>query len=84
MEFKITEKRMAYWASMKGKFLCRIADVNCEGRLEAHHILPWRDYPELRYKVNNGITLCHAYHPRKRADEAKLSPFFQSLVAEMN
>jgi len=61
---------------------CRIADVNCDGRLEAHHILNWKDYPELRYEINNGITLCHAHHPRKRSDEAKLSPYFQKLVAE--
>ncbi len=43
----------------------------------------WREYPELRYNINNGITLCHAHHPRKREEEAKLSPFFQQLVAEM-
>jgi len=67
----------------RDKWVCRIADVNCDGRLEVHHILSWRDYPELRYDINNGITLCHAHHPRKRDNEAKLSPYFQSLVAEM-
>ena len=61
---------------------CRIADVNCDGRLEAHHILSWKDHPELRYEINNGITLCHAHHPRKRSEEAELSPYFQQLVAE--
>ena len=67
----------------RDKWVCRIADVNCDGRLEAHHILSWKDFPELKYEVNNGITLCHAHHPRKRVDEAKLSPYFQQLVAEM-
>src|SRR3972149_10273424 len=67
----------------RDKQVCRIATVNCDGRLEAHHILSWKDFPELRYELNNGITLCHAHHPRKRVDEAKLSPYFQSLVAEM-
>lgn len=62
---------------------CKIANDNCSGRLEAHHILGWSDYPELRYELNNGITLCHAHHPRKRKDEAELSPYFQKLVAEM-
>lgn len=66
----------------RDNWTCRIADVNCDGRLEAHHILNWKDYPELRYKINNGITLCHAHHPRGRVNEAKLSPFFQELVAE--
>jgi hypothetical protein len=60
---------------------CRIADNNCKGRLEAHHILSWKEYPELRNVVNNGITLCHAHHPRKQEVVAKLSPYFQKLVA---
>ncbi len=60
---------------------CRIADERCDGRLEAHHILPWSEFPDLRYKINNGITLCHFHHPRKKEDVAKLSPYFQSLVA---
>jgi hypothetical protein len=64
--------------------VCRTADINCGGRLEAHHILGWTKYPELRYDIKNGITLCHAHHPRKRSEEAKLSPYFQKLVAEMN
>lgn len=46
------------------------------------HILPWRDFVELRFNTNNGITLCHAHHPRKRSEEARLSPFFQKIVAE--
>lgn len=64
----------------RDKWTCRIADNNCDGRLEAHHILPWSNFPELRYEVNNGITLCHFHHPRKRNDEVKLSPYFQELV----
>ena len=62
---------------------CKIDNDDCSGSVVAHHILSWRDYPELHYQTNNGITLCHAHHPRKREEEAKLSPFFQNLVAEM-
>lgn len=64
-------------------WVCRIADVNCDGRLEAHHILPWSKFPELRYKVNNGITLCRFHHPRKMDDVMKLSPFFNELVTRV-
>lgn len=60
---------------------CRISNPDCDGRIEAHHILGWSEHPELRYEVNNGITLCHAHHPRKRAEEAELAPVFQGLVA---
>lgn len=59
---------------------CRIANEDCRGRLEAHHILNWIDYSELRYEVNNGISLCAFHHPRKRNDEEILSPYFQELV----
>lgn len=60
---------------------CKIADSNCSGRVEAHHILGWKDYPELRYSPNNGITLCHAHHPRRRAEEKRLSAYFQQIVS---
>lgn len=60
---------------------CKIANPDCHGRLEAHHILGWKDYPELRYEINNGITLCLAHHPRKRAEEKRLAPFFTELVS---
>ena len=59
---------------------CRINNENCNGRVEAHHILGWTEYPELRYQINNGITLCHAHHPRKRAEEKLLIPEFQRLI----
>lgn len=60
---------------------CKLADKNCKGKLVAHHILSWRDYPEFRYIINNGITLCHAHHPRKRAEEKRLTQTFQDLVS---
>lgn len=62
---------------------CKIANGDCSGRLETHHILGWKSHPELRYKINNGITLCHLHHPKKRIDESKLTPYFQSLVGEV-
>jgi len=59
---------------------CKIGNEDCNGRLEAHHILRWSKFPELRYEVNNGITLCHAHHPRKINDEIKLIPTFKELI----
>jgi hypothetical protein len=75
------QKQWSLGVKRRDGWKCRIDDVNCEGRLESHHILPWKDFPELRYEVNNGITLCHAHHPKKKEDAAKLSPLFQEMVA---
>lgn len=69
---------------LRDSFKCRINDKECKGRIEAHHILSYKDFPELRYKINNGITLCHAHHPRKRAEEKRLIPYFQGLVSVSN
>lgn len=60
---------------------CQISNGDCSGRVESHHILGWKDYPELRCQTNNGITLCHAHHPRKRIDEERYVKAFQELVA---
>lgn len=59
---------------------CRINNQDCSGYCIVHHILSWSSFPELRYEVNNGITLCQAHHPRKRGDEIKLAPVFQKMV----
>lgn len=61
-------------------WLCKMANGDCLGKVVAHHILPWAKFPELRYEVNNGITLCTFHHPRKRDEEMRLSPYFQSLL----
>lgn len=60
---------------------CKMSNSDCDGRLESHHILNWVNYPELRYEINNGITLCHAHHPRGRAKERELVPTFRGLIS---
>ncbi len=65
----------------KDNFKCKIQNENCNGRIEAHHILNWKEYVELRYKINNGITLCHVHHPKNRTEEKRLIPLFQELVS---
>lgn len=83
-ERKDMDVQYIYWAKQvkeRDYWQCKIKNSDCSGHLESHHILSWRNYPELRYDINNGITLCHFHHPRKRKDEEELSPYFQKLVA---
>lgn len=65
----------------RDNYACLMKDERCAGRLEVHHILSYFVYPELRYDINNGITLCHAHHPRKRAEEKRLISHFKELVS---
>lgn len=73
-----------YWRKqvwLRDNFKCKIANPNCKGRIEAHHILGWTDYPELRYEISNGITLCHHHHPKyKKARE--MASYLKSLISE--
>ena len=80
--YAYTNWRTQVW--LRDKFKCRIANRDCDGRIEAHHILSYKGHPELRYEINNGITLCHAHHPRRRAEEKRLIPIFKELVSVSN
>lgn len=48
----------------RDKFACKKCGKKLsKGRkIQAHHIRRWSDFPELRYNVNNGITLCWDCH----------------------
>jgi 5-methylcytosine-specific restriction endonuclease McrA len=45
-------------------FTCQKCGTKAHGKgtIVAHHIKGWQDYPELRYVVDNGITLCRSCH----------------------
>ena len=50
------------------------------GELDSHHILNWQEYPELRFDVNNGITLCQFHHPRGKNQEKEQSIYLKGLI----
>lgn len=42
--------------------VCRCCGGDKPKYLEAHHIFSWKDYPDMRFDVNNGVTLCKQCH----------------------
>lgn len=83
-ENKMENTQYIYWAKqvkVRDVWKCRLLSSECKGRLESHHIFNWVDYPELRYVINNGITLCHFHHPRGREEEKRMIPILQELLS---
>lgn len=67
--FSRNYKRWRFDVFSRDEFTCQNCGDNRGGNLNAHHIKPFSDYPELRFKVSNGITLCEPCH--KKEHEAK-------------
>ena len=47
----------------RDKFTCK--ECSSKVSVVAHHIKPWTDFPENRFDVNNGKTLCQECHKKE-------------------
>ena len=61
--------KIGYWSSLvykRDNYKCRLCGTDGidENRLETHHIYPVKQFPELMYDIDNGITLCVKHHKR--------------------
>lgn len=57
--FEIRRWRIEVFA--RDSWTCQVCK-QIGGKLNAHHIKSWKDYPKLRADTNNGITLCEDCH----------------------
>jgi 5-methylcytosine-specific restriction endonuclease McrA len=57
-------RRWRYAVFKRDKHACqRCFKGKADGvALEGHHVKPWKLYPELRYELSNGQTLCKECH----------------------
>lgn len=63
----------------RDNYTCRVClKKGC--RLEIHHIKRWAKYPDLRYEISNGITLCKLCHHRVKNKEEKMENFFYNIL----
>ena len=46
----------------RDNYTCQKCGDSTGGNLNAHHILNYKDNPEVRYSIDNGITLCENCH----------------------
>lgn len=48
----------------RDNYTCQHCGDDRGGNLQAHHVKPYANFPELRFVVENGITLCQECHER--------------------
>ena len=62
-------KRWRYDVFLRDGFVCQMCGYSKGGILNAHHIKPFPKYPELRFELSNGITLCESCHKKQHAKD---------------
>jgi 5-methylcytosine-specific restriction endonuclease McrA len=55
---------------IKNDWTCQMCGIR-GGNLEAHHIWSFTKYPELRFSINNGISLCVKCHKKIHTKKGK-------------
>lgn len=65
----------------RDKFKCQMPGCETiERYIEANHIMKFSDYPELRFDINNGITLCKPCHKNVTGREYEFTNLFKQII----
>ena len=48
---------------LRDNYTCQICGQQ-GGKIQAHHIKPWKEFQEIRHDINNGMTLCLKCHSK--------------------
>ena len=49
----------------RDNYICQHCGLDDKSKMQAHHIVPWKDSVELRFELSNGLTLCRVCHTRE-------------------
>ena len=56
-------KKWTFNIYKRDNFICQICFIKCQSKnIVAHHLQSFSEFPELRFSVDNGITLCRSCH----------------------
>lgn len=65
-------------------YKCMWPNCGSKRSLVFHHIKRWADYPNLRFEVTNGITLCRRHHDAIWGKEQEYEQMFYKILGLNN
>jgi hypothetical protein len=70
---------------IRDQYRCKMPGCNSNSRdIAAHHIYPKKIYPEKKFDINNGITLCRYCHEKTYGKEGQFIDMLVRVVQKMN
>lgn len=67
---------------IRDKYTCQWPGCKASKKLHVHHIKRWVDSVDLRYNIDNGLTLCKFHHQLINGNEVSYEAVFLKIIAE--
>lgn len=64
----------------RDNFKCQWPSCTFKKKLHAHHIYTWAKFPNLRFNIDNGISLCKIHHDMVKNQEDIYAPIFRKIL----